>query len=107
MNPLSIAGYPIDPGPLIPDFVKQNEKKSEQEKRLKNLIEEGQEIVNELSDDRGLIVREAVRMFTDRINALVAADPECQVYENLFKSIGMKVIAGEKIARSRAFALTR
>lgn len=101
-NPLSIAGYPVDPESGEPQYVKVNARQKAQEDRYKNLIAESAEIVNELSDDRGLIVKEAVRLFTDRINFLIANDPQCQVFEALFNTIKFKVDAGKRIAGGKA-----
>lgn len=104
-NPLSIAGYPVDPETLVPDFVRQEQKKKRQEERYGALVAEGQEVINELTDDRGLIVREAVKLYVDRINAMIAEDPQCQVFEKLFASIRLKIDAGSKLAESKAWSL--
>jgi len=104
-NPLSIAGYPIDPETLEPEFVSENRRKTEQTERSKRLIAEGQELINELADDRGLIVSEAVRLYVDRINQLIAEDQQCQVFEKLFQSIRLKMMIAEKVAHSKAWAL--
>ena len=107
MNPMHQTGYPIDPETLTPDFLKKREKQAEMQKRYNDIISETQAVVNELADDRGLIVKEAVRLFAERIDQMIALDPECQAYERLFKSIALKLSAGEKIAKSKAFALLR
>ena len=100
-NPLSTAGYPVNPETGLPEYISMNLRQKEKEARYNNLIAEGAEVINELSDDRGLIVREAVRLFIDRVNVLIAADPQCQVFDALFQSIRLKIDAGNAIAKGR------
>lgn len=101
MNPLGVAGYPIDPETLTPDFARNEERRADKERRARDKIADAQEVVNELSDDRGLIVREAIQLFVRRVESLIVNDPECQVYENIFKSIGLKLQAADAITKNR------
>jgi hypothetical protein len=104
-NPLSISGYQIDPETLEPEHERREQKRKLQEDRYKNLLAEGEEVISELSDDRGLIVKEAVKLFVARVNELIATDPECQVFEKLFLSIKLKMGIGEAMVKSKAWSL--
>lgn len=107
MNPLSESGYPIDPATLKPEFLAKQERKLDQERRYKKLIEQSQDIINELADGRGEIVKVAVKLFADRIDKLIESDPECQAYDKLFKELKITIDAGQKIANARAFSLLK
>ena len=98
-QPLSNQGYEVDPETLMPIDLVDKEVKRQQ--RLQKILEEGNSLVNELSDGRGQLVKEIVALYIERINQLIQDDPECQIFEKLFASIKLKINAGKRIVEGK------
>ena len=100
-QPLSNLGYDIDIETLEPLALKEEEKRLRAERRVRKKLEEGQDLINELAEDGGQLIKEAVALYVERINQLIQNDPECQVFEKLFDTVGRKINASKRIVESK------
>ena len=100
-NPLSEQGYDVDIETLLPADVLVQENEMLAKRRLRKIAENSQELINELSGNSAL-VKEAVKLFIERVNILIKSDPECQAYEKLFNMIQHSVNVGKGVVTDRA-----
>jgi hypothetical protein len=96
-NPLSVAGYEIDPESLLPADELAKEKEVLAKRRIRKKIEEGQALISELSGDKGILVQKVVALYIERINKLIGEDTECQAYEKLLSTVQHSVNFGKVI----------
>jgi len=101
-NPLSNQGYDIDIATRLPVEAVMQETELLAKRRLRKLVEDGQSLIAELSDNRGVLVEKIVSLYINRVNDLIASDPECQTYEKLFSTIQYNVNIGKGVVTDRA-----
>ena len=97
MQPLSASGHDVDIVTGLPV-----EREVLDKRNLRKIVEESQTLINELSGDGGVVVKEAIKLFVERVNTLISADPECQAYERLFSTISYSVNVGKGVVEDRA-----
>ena len=97
-SPLGAVGYEIDIESGLPKDVLAK-------RRLRKLTEQGRSLLNELSGDRGELVKQMMSLYIERVNRLIAEDQECQTYEKLLSTIRYSVNIGKKIVEDRASGL--
>ena len=101
-NPLSVPGHDVDIESGIPVEI---EKEALAKRRIRKIAERSQSLINELSDDRGVLVEQLMILYVERINQLISEDAECQAYEKLLSTIKHTVSIGKKIVEDRAKGL--
>jgi len=101
-NPLGALGQDIDIETGQPVVI---EREILAKRRLRKLTEQSQSLLNELSGDRGELVKQMMALYIERINQMIAEDKECQTYEKLLSTIKYSVNIGKKIVEDRARGL--
>jgi len=91
-NPLSLAGLSVD---------METGKPVNRKIRNEKILQQGNDLLADLSQEGGAVVRETINLFIKRVNQLIADDLECSVYRKLLDSIGMKLNAARKIVKSQ------
>ena len=106
-GPLSEPGYEIDPTTGFPkDLNEGDNQKAEEEHRVRKIVEESQNLINELGAGGGQLVKEMLAVYINRVNHLIANDEQCQVCEKLLSAIQHKVNVGEAIVRDKIKGLS-
>lgn len=95
-NPLSSQGYPVDIESRRP--LKIDPRKEE---LLNRVVTDKQNMLNDLAEKGGEVVKEVIGLYVKRIEQLVQLDPEAQAYEKILQAIDYKVNAGERIVAER------
>ena len=101
-NPLGAPGHDIDIESGQPVVI---EREILAKRRLRKLTEQSQSLLNELSGDKGELVKHMMVLYIERINQMIAEDPECKTYEKLLSTIKYSVNIGKKIVEDRARGL--
>jgi len=101
-SPLGATGYETDIETGQPVEV---EREIIAKRRLRKLTEQSQSLLNELSGDKGELVKQMMSLYIERINQMIASDQECQTYEKLLSTIKYSVNIGKKIVEDRARGL--
>jgi len=101
-NPLSAPGHDVD---IETGNPMEMEREIVAKRRIRKIAERSQSLINELSDDRGVLVEQLMALYVERINQLIAGDAECQAYEKLMGTIKHTVSIGKKIVEDRAKGL--
>ena len=101
-SPLSISGQDIDIETGQPVVI---EREILAKRRLRKLTEQSQSLLNELSGDKGELVKQMMVLYIERINQMITEDPECKTYEKLLSTIKHSVNIGKKIVEDRARGL--
>jgi len=101
-NPLSVVGQDIDIETGQPVVI---EREILAKRRLRKLTEQSQSLLNELSGDKGELVKQMMALYIERINQMISEDKECQTYEKLLGTIKYSVNIGKKIVEDRARGL--
>jgi len=101
-SPLSISGQDIDIETGQPIVI---EREILAKRRLRKLTEQSQSLLNELSGDKGELVKQMMALYIERINQMIAEDKECQTYEKLLSTIKYSVNIGKRIVEDRAKGL--
>lgn len=74
--------------------------------KINRTIERGNSFVNDLAGTGGQVVKEVIRLYASRVNALVQEDPECIAYEKLLSSVEIKINMGKEFSALRAEGIT-
>jgi hypothetical protein len=101
-NPLSVIGQNIDIETGQPIVI---EREILAKRRLRKLTEQSQSLLNELSGDKGELVKQMMALYIERINQMIAEDKECQTYEKLLTTIKYSINIGKRIVEDRARGL--
>jgi len=77
----------------------KKEKSEKINKVLEGLFSERNELIRDLADGGGSVVKSIIKNFSERIEILIGEDPECQAYKKCLGTMYEKLEMPKKIAK--------